>query len=356
MTKKVAIIIVNYKDYAQKFLRECRDSLREQSYPKEMAQVYIVDNASTEETRKYLGEHYPEAKVIISQDGNYAAANNAGLQAGILDGCEYFVIANMDVRFHRDYLSELVKAIESDPQIGIVQSKILLYPKNNEEWSHPKINSIGNIINYLGFGFTNGYNLPDKDIVGLPEIIYASGCSFIIKKEALKRIGYYIEEFYMYHDDIEMSWRAKLAGYKIVLSPKSIVYHKYEFDRSIRMLYYMERNRYLFILTYYKLPTIILIFPALLIVDIGMFFSFIFNGWGGDLWRIYAYYYKLSTWKKIIRQRKKIKKIRVKKDKDLMMQLSGKILFQEIDNPVLKYIGNPILNAYWQVVKRLIIW
>ncbi len=216
----------------------------------------------------------PEAKIIPRNDGNYTAANNAGFQQAILDGFDYFVVANMDVRFHKDFLSELLNAVDSDNSIGIVQSKILLYPKNNEEWTHPRINSTGNIINYLGFGYTKEYNSLDREMDGLPEIMYASGCAFIIKKELLKIIGGYNEEYYMYHDDMEISWKVALAGYKIVLAPKSIVYHKYEFDRSIQMVYYMERNRYLTILIYYKLPTLILLLPALLIMDIGDVFLF----------------------------------------------------------------------------------
>jgi GT2 family glycosyltransferase len=356
MNKKVAVIIVNYKDYARKFLKECRDSLRLQNYPKDLIQVYIVDNSSSDESREYLSEKYPEARIIPRNDGNYSAANNAGFRQAVLDGFEYFLVANMDVRFHRDSVSELVKAVDSDNSIGVVQSKILLYPKNKEEWKHPRINSVGNIIHYLGFGYTRGYGQVDTEINGFPEIMYASGCSYIIKKELLQIIIGYNEEYYMYHDDLELSWRAKLAGYKVVLAPKSIVYHKYEFDRSIQMVYYMERNRYLTILIYYKIPTLILIFPVLLIMDFGMFFYSIKNGWFKDLMRVYKYFYKSSTWKKIRVERKKVKKIRVRKDKDLIENYSGKILFQEINNPVLKYIANPILSVYWWVAKRLIIW
>ena len=127
--KKIAVILVNYKDYAKKFLSECRDSLRNQNYPKELFQVYIIDNATSSETRKYLKKMYPEVKVVPRDDGNYAAANNAGIKAGLDDGCAYFVIANMDTRFDVNWLSELIIALEKYDNNGIVQSKLLLYPK-----------------------------------------------------------------------------------------------------------------------------------------------------------------------------------------------------------------------------------
>ncbi|MDD4333249.1 MAG: glycosyltransferase family 2 protein [Patescibacteria group bacterium] len=357
MNKKIAIIIINYKDYAERFLTECRDSLRAQNYPKELMQVYLIDNATSEKSKNYLNNNFPEVIIISRPDGNYSAANNAGIFQALKDGFEYFVIANMDVKFDSNWLPELVKAIESSDDIGIAQSKILLYPKSNTEWQEPQINSLGNIMHFLGFGFTDSYGEPDREIAGLPEITgYASGCALIVKKEVIEKIGGYNEEYYMYHDDVELGWKTKLAGYKIILAPRSIVYHKYEFSRSVRMLYFMERNRYLTLLAFYKLPTLILIFPALFLMECGMFFYSIINGWFSTKIKVYLYFLNIKNWKKIFAERKKINKFRVKKDRGIIKNFSGKILFQEIDNPVLKYVANPILNIYWQIVKRLIWW
>ena len=224
--KKTGIILINYKDYAKKFLEECRDSLYSQSYPKEDFKVYIVDNSSSKESREYLKKTYPEATIIPRPDGNYAAANNEGILRAIKDSCSYFVIANMDTKFDENWLSELVKAVKENPEAGMIQSKVLLYPKDGD-LNYPKINTIGNIIHYLGFGFTSSYKLADKKIEGYPEIIYASGCSFIVSKKVLDKIGAYDENYYMYHDDTEMGLKARLAGYKNLLAPRSIVYHKY---------------------------------------------------------------------------------------------------------------------------------
>lgn len=361
--KKVGIILIGYKDYVNRFLNDCRDSLRKQNYPKELYQVYIVDNLSINNC-EYVKNNYPEAKCIFRSDGNYAAANNLGIKMAREDGCEYFVIVNMDTVLDLNWLPELVKAIESDSKIGIVQSKMLLYPKTEEEKNNPKVNSLGNIMHFLGFGFTSHYNEPDrphpdpllsKEREEYPEIKgYASGCSFIIKKEVIDKIGDYNEDYYMYHDDIEMSWRAKLAGYKIVLAPKSVMYHKYEFSRSVRMLYYMERNRYIAMLTFYRIPTLILIAPAIVAMEAGMWLYSIINGWFMTKVKVYGYFLKPSSWIKIFKTRKEIKKIRQKKDREIIKNFSGRVLFQEVENPILKYIANPIFNAYWKVALKVI--
>jgi hypothetical protein len=355
MPEKAGVILVNYKDYVNKFLAECRDSLRKQSYPD--FNVYIVDNAGSEASGEYIKNNYPEAIIIPREDGNYAAANNAGMKKAKEDGCHYFVIANMDTRFAPKWLEELVKAMDNLEDAGFVQSKMLLYPQTEEEWHHPDINSLGNIMNYLGFGFTGAYREKDREVEGYPEIAgYASGCSFITTGTVIDRIGYYDEEYWMYHDDVEMGWRVKLAGYKIYLAPKSVVYHKYEFGRSVRMLYYMERNRYLAILHYYTCPTILLLLPAIVAMDLGMIFYSIPGGWAKTKFKANLYFLKPSTWKKIVRKRKKVKNLRTVKEKDIIKHFEGRVLFQEIENPVLKYIANPLFNIYWKIIKKLVHW
>lgn len=354
---KIGIVLTNYKNYANNYLLEFRDGLRNQDFPADSFILYIVDNASSEESRSFIKGCYPEAVLVTRNDGNYAAANNVGINKAREDGCEYFVIVNMDVMLDQNWLSSLFEAFVNSKDAGMVQSKILLYPKDDDERKMPLVNSLGNFFHFLGFGFTSAYKQKDEKIDGVPEIFgYASGCSFITSREVIDKIGMYDEEYYMYHDDLEMGWRAKLAGYKTFLAPKSIVYHKYEHSRSINMLYYMERNRYLAVLHYYSLATLFVLLPALIAMEFGMFFYSIVNGWLKTKIKIYLYFLKLSSWRKIFLKRKKLREIRMLKDKEVLQDFKGEVLFQEIDNPVLKYIANPVFNAYWQVVKKIIYW
>src|SRR3989339_749958 len=311
----VGIIIINYKDYANRFLADCRDSLRTQSFQEEKVRFYIVDNASSKESRNSLKDNFQEAVILPRSDGNYAAANKLGVETALGDGCNYIVIANMDTVFDKNWLRELILAVDSDDRIGVVQSKMLLYPKIKKK----KKNTI-------------------------------------IKKEVLERIGNYDEEYYMYHDDIEMSWRVKLAGYKIVLAPKSIMYHKYEFSRSVRMLYYMERNRNLIMFHYYRLPTLLLILPMMMVMEAGMILYSIPGKWFLTKMKAIGYFLRPVTWMKITRKRRKINALRRVTDREIIKNFASRIIFQEIENPVLKYIANPIMDLYWQMVKYIIVW
>jgi len=347
--------LVNYHDYAERFLTLCRDSLRGQSYPADFFQVYIVDNDSSEKTSEYLVREYPEAIILPRSNGNYAAANNFGAKEAIKDGCEYVVSANMDTEMDVDWLKELVVALDENQAAGIAQSKILLYPENDKERQEPRINSLGNIIHFLGFGFTGHYGEKDCELSDYPEIKgYASGCSFIFRADVFKKIGGWNEEFYMYHDDIEFSLKTRLAGYKVILAPKSRIFHKYEFSRSIRMFYYMERNRYLTLFIFAPARYLLLVSPLLFAMSFGMLLLMVVNGTFKQAMKITFYFLKPSTWIRIWFERMKIKDFSRIKFNDVAADFSGRIEFQEISNPILKYIANPIMSVYFRVIKKFI--
>ncbi len=355
MSKLVGIVLVNYKDYAKKFLADCWLSLQKQDYPSDLRKIYIVDNASSLESKEYLESNYSSAKILVRTDGNYAAANNLAFRQAIKDNCEYIVTVNMDTEMETTWLSSLVKALDNNPQAAIAQSKILLFSRNKEKEGSKKINSLGNIINFLGFGFTSAYGEADQNIKDYPEILgYASGCSFIIRSCVWQEIGGYDEEFYMYHDDLELSLKVKLAGYHIILAPCSVIYHKYEFSRSVNMIYYMERNRYLTMLLFYPKYLLLLISPIALVLDIAMLFYSFINSWLSSKLKVYLYFLSYSNWRNIIAKRRQLKKIKKINFNELASNFSGSIDFQEINNPLLKYIFNPISKLYWQLIKLFI--
>lgn len=353
MNKKVAIILINYHDYAQRFLTDCRDSLRKQDYPEDDFQVYIIDNDSSEETFSYLKQEFPEARILRRGDGNYCAANNLGFKEATKQGFDYLIALNMDTELDSSFITEMVQALNNNTEAGMAQAKILLYKKDSS--GGERINSLGNIIQYLGFGFTSGYNERDREIIGYPEIKgYASGCAFIIRAEVFAQVGGLNEEYYMYHDDMELSLKLRLADWKIVLAPRAAVYHKYEFSRSVLMYYYMERNRYLTLLIFASKKYLALIFLPLFFMDLGMFFFTMLTGRFKELLKIYSYFFKRTTIDYIINSRKEIKKITKVPFNKIALDFRPKIEFQEINNPILQYIVNPLMSAYWFLIKKFI--
>lgn len=353
MYPKVALIMINYKHYADRFLRESYNSLMQVNYPRDNFQLYIVDNVTSVETRKLCQDLAPTAKIVPSDGNGWGHANNIGAKIAIEDGFDYIFFLNMDTEFDKEFVNEAVKAYESDDGIGIVQSKLLLHPQVNGEY---KLNSKGNSMTFLGFGYCAGDGKIDEVEDKILNITYSSGAAILISKKNWEKIGSCDESYFMYHDDAEIGFKVKICGLRIVLAPRSVVYHKHEFGRSIMQINFMERNRIRFLLEFLKIPTLILIFPAFVIMEIGMFPYAVINKWALTKLKVYAWFFNPKNITLVLSNRKKVQSLRKIGDKELLKGVVGVIDFQQINNPVLKYIANPILNLYWTLVRRLIIW
>ncbi len=350
MIDKLAIILINYRDYAKEYLVDCIKSLKEQDFSGSF-KIFIVDNQSTEETQKKIKEIAPEAELIINKENaGFAKGNNDGIKEAIEAGFDYFFLLNMDTILEIDCLSKLIKVASNTENWGAIQSRLMLWPEKD------KVNSLGNNLHYLGFGFSAGgyQKLPFQ--LEVQPITYFSGAAVLLRKNVLEEICFFDEKLWMYHDDLDLGWKMRLAGYQIYLAPESVVYHKYQFTKSIEQYYWMERNRFICLLTNYKLGTLLLILPMLILMEGGLLLFSLVNGFWRQKFKVYGWLLNPKNWSYLKSRRQKIKKIKKIKDKEVVKYFSGKIKFQEIDNWLLKWVGNPILNLYWQVVRRLIFW
>lgn len=343
---KVAIVLINYRDYAKRFLKECYRSLEAQT-DKDF-DVFIADNETSKETQEFIKKTTPNAKIIPNK-GNlgWAGGNNSAIK-GNLDKYDYFILLNMDVVLDKDWLKELIEYIEKS-DIAIAQSKIVIHEKN-------QINSLGNRIQYLGYGYCNAYGKGAHCTIEKEgcQIDYASGASMIVKSEVFKKIGLFREEFFMYHDDLEFCWRARLAGFNIGVAEKSVCHHKYSFGSTMNLIYFMERNRILTLFGLERIWSLILILPMLIPFEIAMLFYLALQG--KFIPKLRAMFYPLTpTGIKLISSiRKEVKGYRVTSDKKIVKNFAGKVEFSEIQNPILEKIANPILNLYWKIVRTII--
>jgi GT2 family glycosyltransferase len=261
---KVAIIILGYN--STRHLDDCLRSLLALDYPREDYQIFFFDNASADDSVNYIQNKFPQVKVIVNEQNlGFAAGNNKAADYVLKLGFDYLMLINDDTISQPDFLGKLVEVAAKDEQIGAVQARLMLY--NNKT----KINSLGNQIHYLGFGFSLGANQEFKGSLEPWEITYGSGAALLIKRQVIAKIGLFAPDFFMYHEDLDFGWRLHLAGYKILIVPAAVIYHKYQFAKSIKQYYWMERNRFICLLENYKLGTLILIGPALLAMEIGLF-------------------------------------------------------------------------------------
>lgn len=348
---KAAIIVVTYN--GRKYLPDCLSSITKQDYKGEYP-IIIVDNCSADGTVECVKTRYPDVYVIVNKENvGFARGNNIGIEQAWRLGCQAVVLLNQDTVACENFLSELIKAAYSDASIGAAQSLLLLHPKKD------LINSTGNRLHYLGFGYADNYKINKDEVLpsledGLPEIAYPSGAAVLFKREALEKIGMFDEEFFMYNEDADLGWRLWLAGFRVILAPKSVVWHKFSFAKSIKSYYYMERNRWMFLIKNFSLKSLVLIMPILLLTEMGIDAFSIINGFWRQRLKAGIYIYNPSNWSRLLAKRKKVQTLRKVSDKKLAYLLTCEIHFQEVENPILTWLANPMWKAYWKIIRRLL--
>jgi len=360
---KVVIIYLSFN--SEVYLDDVISSLERISYPKEKIEFVIVDNPHPQHgssvralQEKFLplsGVSIPHVTILPQNENlGFAAGNNAGIKWAMERGFDYIYFHNNDGFMAADCLTRLVEAMEKDRQIGAAQSLLLLYPETN------LVNSAGNAFHYLGFGYCAGFRKKKEDLkIGpVEEVGYASGASMIMRVPLLKEYGLWEEDFFLYHEDLEYSLRMKAEGFKTVIVKEAVFYHKYAFSRNQQKFYFMERNRYAVMLMYFKWPTLILLLPMELIMELGLIVFAAMNGWLKERGAVYKYWLSAKNWKNWLAKRARIQAMRKMGDRELLRAASSRLVFEEksIDNPLLKYIGNPLMAAYWFIIKHLIFW
>ncbi len=232
------------------------------------AEVIVVDSASSDDTLELLAGY--DVTVISEPDNiGFAAACHVGALAA---RGEAVVFLGHDTVPRSGWLGPLVTALE-DPDIGAAMATI-------EDASDPgTFNTSGGVITYFGLAWISDPGLPIPDEDGLVEVAFPSGAAMAVRKETWFEFGGFRAPFFMYHEDTDLGWRLKLAGKKVVRVPASRVSHEYDFARSPEKMYHLERNRWIMLRSNYRRRTIAVLFPALLLVELGITVTAWRDGW-----------------------------------------------------------------------------
>lgn len=363
--KRVAIIIVTYN--GSEYIGDCLSLLQNTHYSRSLfeIEIVIIDNGSTDTTREIVREY--KKKQLFSlpsitwrvtaffQEKNlgFAEGNNIGMWYAMEKNFDFVYLLNQDTEVEPNFLIEAIRVMEADVCIGAVQSRLMLFKKKDT------INSIGNELHYLGFGYAGGHNtvyredfLKSENI----EIAYPSGAAVLYRIFALREVGLFDKKFFMYHEDTDLGWRLWLFGYRIRLAKNSIVYHKYEFSRSIEKYYFMERNRMILLLQNYKLGTLALLAPAIFFSYCAILIYSFFGHFWKEEFRAFFYFFHLQHWKEILKARKYIQQRRMVKDRDIVKRFTAVITSQELKNPLVGRVLNPLSYVYWKVIQYCIVW
>ena len=217
----VAIVILNYNgvDFLKKFL----PSVLKSDY--ENLSVHVADNGSSDTSIALLKTTFQEVEIIDLED-NHGFAKGYNLALDQVDA-EYLVLLNSDVKVTPNWISPIIELMERDKTIGACQPKIKSYhAKEYFEYA----GASGGWIDRLGYPFCRGriFGKLEKDqgqYNTTSEIFWASGAAFFVRGKLFKALGGFDPDYFAHAEEIDLCWRIKRAGFKIMVKPRSVVYH-----------------------------------------------------------------------------------------------------------------------------------
>jgi len=293
----IAVIIVNWN--GQKFIEECLNGLKEQTF-KDFS-IIVVDNASTDGSLQLVKKKFPEVKTIaLSENLGFAAANNIAIKSV---NTEYVALLNNDAAPHPGWLENLLKALEKHPEAGFVATKMLFCDRPDI------IDRAGDIYTTAATALLNGRGEPAKNFNNPAWVFGACAGAAVYRKRMLEDIGFFDNDFFLLYEDVDLSFRAQLSGYKCIYAPDAIVYHKASGsigDDSPISVYYSHRNlEWVYI---HNMPGKLINKTILnhLIYDMASFLFFVARGRGADFIR--AKWHALKGLKRALAKRKHIQK------------------------------------------------
>ncbi|MGC4041849.1 MAG: glycosyltransferase family 2 protein [Flavobacterium sp.] len=218
--KKIAVVILNWN--GAQLLEQFLPSVVAFS---DEAQLYVADNASTDNSVATIKEQFPSVR-IIQNDGNYGFAKGYNVALEQVEE-EYYALVNSDIEVTKGWLAPIISLFDSEPDIAIIQPKILDY-KNKEYFEYA--GAAGGFIDQFGYAYCRGriFDSIEKDNGQYDddhEIFWASGACFFIRKEAYRKLNGFDGDFFAHQEEIDLCWRVFNLGYKAKYTSKSVVYH-----------------------------------------------------------------------------------------------------------------------------------
>ncbi len=310
--------------------------------------IIIIDNGSTDGTADLIQQEFPEVRLFSYKESlGYAKASNLGIKKALEDGPDYIFLLNQDIICKKDTIKNLIDFAEIHQNFFILSPLILCWPEKD------LIQTSGDMMHFLGFGYSGNYKLPLSEFK-LKPFTYASGAAMFFNAQKLKKIGFFDEDFVMYHEDADLCLRAQLKKEKYLLVPQAQLYHRYKEEISDFRWFWSERNRILTLIKFYKLPTLLLIAPLFKFMELGVLGFSLFDGWLNLKIKSYQDIYKLLP--KILKKRKIIQKERKISDKEFLKYFVDTFHFEGFTHPLLKYIVNPIFGFAWKILYSCVFW
>ena len=283
---KLAIVILNWN--GQNYLAQFLPVLLR--FVPDYAEIIVADNASSDNSVAFLQNEYPSIRIILnSENGGFSKGYNTALQQV---EAEYYCLLNSDVEVTENWVEPIITLLDNHLDVAVVQPKLLSY-SNKKQFEYA--GASGGFIDYLGYPFCRGRvfgNLEnDEGQYNNPiEIFWATGAALFVRSAVFHKLNGLDGDFFAHMEEIDFCWRVKSLGYKIMVEPKSTIYHVGGGTlpkNSARKTYLNFRNNLFLLLKNLPkqklLPVLLVRFP----LDIVAGVFFLFQGNYKDSWAVF---------------------------------------------------------------------
>jgi GT2 family glycosyltransferase len=353
----VAIVTVLYR--CEKFVPTLLESVASVDYPRERLILHLVDNSPGDGTlararvkMAQLGDRLPT--VCWHEPGEnigFAKGNNLAIRSALDNGTDYVFLLNPDATFEQSALRTAVDHARHHSKVGSVQSLLVLGDAPD------RVNTYGNVIHFLGFGYVAGYQSLRSAVPPGPRAIgFSSGACVLLPAPVLRKVGLFDETLWLYHEDLDLGWRIRLAGFENIVVPDSVCRHHYEFSRSTSKWYWMERNRWLVVLKNYRLRTILLLLPLLLVTDLGLLALAAKGGWLKHKIKALIWFLHPRAWGYLHHGRRDIQQTRQVTDQQILSLYSATIDHPDFRNPLVTILVEPVWKIYLALLRKVVWW
>lgn len=211
---RTALILLNWNSYHH--TQNCLHSLQQTAG--EGFDVIVVDNGSEENPASRLNKDFPKVHLIRnSENKGFSAGNNVGINYALSQGYEYIMLLNNDVFVEPSSIDVLIAYMDQHPEVGVVQSLIYNHPDRSKIW-----NAGGRFNRLTG----TPVSVRKFDGIEVPlEVDWVTGCTFFTRSSLFKQVGLLNEKYFAYYEDVDLSFRIKAAGFKLIFHPQSVIYH-----------------------------------------------------------------------------------------------------------------------------------
>jgi len=263
----------------------------------------------------------------------------------------YLGVINDDVWIEAGALSRLVDALDARPEWGIVQPRLMLA----EAPGH--INTVGLDWHVLGYGLLRGYGQPACDECRDPEpLTVVSGAMFVMRVATLREVGLFAPEYFLYGEDCDLSLRTRLAGWGVALLPAAGATHCYTAGSSLRWYEWIELNRFRLLLTNYRWRTLLVLAPALALLELGQWLYALRDGRVLMRCRVWARLCSPATRREVRQRRTGSRALRRITDRELLATAVARFPPAQLPLGPLARVGEQCIALWWRLIRPWLRW